>query len=227
MMKNKNILAVQKLLRGLDLESLKNPEVVANLVRAFGIMNWGPKTTGPEVNFINLSGASIGQTPDQIAKALVYLSKFKIDSFCELGIMHGGNFLFCSEYLRRFNPGIQCFGVDPSNNLDSEIKEIINAEDWLHYEKQTSEDMAGKKFDFVFIDGDHVAPWPAKDYENVGQHAKICAFHDLQDPFWGADVSKFWKELKSIPGKTMVEFLDDPSGLMTHGIGIIHGRGIA
>ncbi|MBU1173482.1 MAG: hypothetical protein KKD44_28275, partial [Proteobacteria bacterium] len=83
-MKNKNIIAVQNLIRCLSLDDLNNPEVVANLVRAFGIMYW-PSASGPEVAFIEQQGAGIGQTPDQIAKALVYLSQFKINSFCEIG----------------------------------------------------------------------------------------------------------------------------------------------
>jgi hypothetical protein len=223
-MKNKNTTVVRNLIQCLDLESLRNPEVVANLVRAFGIMPWGPNTTGPEVDFIGTTGAQIGQTPDQIAKALVYLSRFKIDSFCEIGVMHGGNFIFCSEYLRRFNSDIKCMGVDPTNYLDSEIREIIEKEMWLTFKSVTSDEIAGMSFDLVFIDADHVAPWPAKDYENVGREAKICVFHDLQDPLW-PDVAAFWAALKGAK-KEKVEFLDDPSGCSTHGIGIIHEKGI-
>jgi hypothetical protein len=223
-MKNKNILAVQNLLGCLDFESLKNSEVIANLIRAFGIMNWGPHTAGPEITFINQSGASIGQTPDQIAKMLIYLSKFKIDSFCEIGVMHGGNFLFCSEYLRRFNPSIQCLGVDPTNYLDSEIREIIERETWLTFKSVTSDGITGMAFDFVFIDADHVAPWPERDWQNVGRFAKICGFHDLQDPMW-PDVAVLWRTLNDTK-KKKIEFLDDASGCKSHGIGIIHGKGI-
>jgi hypothetical protein len=225
-MKNKNILAVQNLLRCLDMASLMDPEVVANLVRAFGIMNWGPATTGPEARFIGSNGAAIGQTPDQIAKALVYLSQFKIDSFCEIGVMHGGNFLFVSEYLRRFNPDIQCLGVDPTNYLDAEIRAIIETEMFLTFKSVTSAQIVGQEFDFVFIDGDHVSPWPAQDYENVGQYAKICGFHDLQDLLW-PDVAALWEGLKGNKKKVMVEFIDDLSGSRSHGIGLIHDKGIA
>jgi len=43
-MKNKNIVAVRNLIRCLDIESLRNPEVVANLVRAFGLVKWAGGT---------------------------------------------------------------------------------------------------------------------------------------------------------------------------------------
>jgi hypothetical protein len=222
-MKNKNIIAVQNLIRCLPLDALKDADVVANLVRAFGIMNWGPQTKGPEATFIG-DGAAIGQTPGQIAKALVYLSQFKIESFCEIGVMHGGNFLFCSEYLRRFNPEIQCLGVDPTNFLDPEIREIIEKEMWLTFKSLTSNDFIGQSFDFVFIDGDHQNGWVERDYENVGKFAKFCGFHDLQDPLW-PDVAAFWQTFHAKKGIYMLEFLDDPSGCSTHGIGIVHKKG--
>lgn len=219
-------MAVRNLIRCLEIENLKNPDVVANLVRVFGIMPWvhpGMELSGPEVQFINPDGmASIGQTPDQIAKALVYLSGFKIDSFCEIGICYGGNFLFTSEYLRRFNSDIQCTGIDPTNYLDADIRGIVNATAWMEFISATSDAVAGRKFDFVFLDGEHSTAWLVKDYENVGKYAKFCGFHDLQDSLW-PDVAAFWATLESAK-KEKVEFLDDPSGRKTHGIGIIHDK---
>jgi len=149
-MNNKNIIAVRNLIRRLDKESLKNPEVVANLIRAFGIVQWGPDVFGADEVFKNASPemAGIYQTPDQIAKALVYLSDYKINSYLEVGVFQGGTFLFVSEYLRRFNPKIQCTGIDPTDYLNPEIADIINAESWLSFLPCTSDDVAGKPFDF-------------------------------------------------------------------------------
>jgi len=133
--------------------------------RSYGIVAWGPRTIGPEVQFINPDNIGMAQTPDQVAKMLVYLSQFKINSFCEIGIYHGANLLFCSEYLRRFNPDIKCFGVDPTNYLDPDIRDFIGKELYITLKSMTSEDMKGEKFDFVFIDGDHVQPWSQQDYQ--------------------------------------------------------------
>jgi hypothetical protein len=132
-MKNKNIIVVRNLLRLLDLDSLRNFEIVANLVRAFGIVQWGDPVFGDEEKFKNASVDMAGmyQTPNQIAKALVYLSEFKIESYLEIGVFQGGNFIFVSEYLRRFNPDIKCTGLDPTNFLNPEIHAIIQSEDWL------------------------------------------------------------------------------------------------
>ena len=71
-MKNKNIIAVQNLIRCLPINALEDAEVVANLVRAFGIVQWGPDAFGEDEKFKNASVemAGIYQTPNQIAKAL-------------------------------------------------------------------------------------------------------------------------------------------------------------
>jgi len=218
-MKNKNIVAVQNLLRCLEVDSLKNPEVVANLVRAFGLVQWGEPVFGNEEIFRNPSVdmAGIYQTPDQIGKALVYLSDFEIKSYLEIGVFQGGCFLFISEYLRRFNPEIKCLGIDPTSYLNDEIRELTELSEWMRIAHVTSDKMAGKKFDLVFIDGEHNGDWPQRDYENVGQYAKICMFHDIQD-FQCPGVVDVWEAVK---GKKFIEFLDHSSDQASQGIGII------
>ncbi len=218
-MKNKNIIVVQNLIRCLDLESLKNPEVVANLVRAFGIVQWGPDVFGDDEKFKNPSTdmAGIYQTPDQIGKALVYLSDFEINTYLEVGVFQGGNFLFVSEYLRRFNPDIKCLGIDPTQYLNDEIRMIIESEMFLSFKSITSDQLAGQEFGLVFIDGEHTGDWVKRDYENVGQYAKICMFHDIQEKSC-PEVVAFWETVK---GKKPVIFLDCTSKDPSQGIGII------
>ncbi len=219
-MKNKNIIAVQNLLRCLNLDDLKNPEVVANLVRAFGIVQWGPDVFGEDEKFKNplVDMAGIYQTPDQIGKALIYLSDFEINSYCEIGTFQGGNFLFVSEYLRRFNPEIKCLTIDPTNYLNEEIKEIINQEEYLKFQSASSEEICGQKFDLCFLDGDHSAEWIKKDWENLGRYAKICMIHDIQEVSCPG-VVEFWEMIK---GKNPITFLDYTSEQPLQGIGIIH-----
>lgn len=229
-MSNRNITPIIGLVEDIGIDTLQDAEVVANLVRLFGIMAWdhpGKPLNGPEAAYINPAGmAAIGQTPDQIAEALVYLSRFEIGSFCEIGVCTGGNFLFVSAYLRRFNPEIRCTGVDPTQYLDPQVRDIIAASDWLEFIPATSDGIVGRKFDLVFIDGDHANGWVEKDWNNVGQHAKFCMFHDLQDPNW-PDVAAFWEWLPSlVKGKEMVEFLKCHPDRSTHGIGLIRDKGV-
>lgn len=221
-MKNKNVIAVQNIIRNLEIKSLKNHEVIANLIRAFGLVQWGPSVFGKDELFKNPSVEMVGiyQVPSQLAKALVYLSEFKINSYCEIGIFQGGSFLFISEYLRRFNPEIQCTGIDPTNYLNDEIRAIIDMEEFLCFRSITSDQMAGQRFDLVFIDGDHTAKWVAKDWENLGRRAKICIVHDIQEVSC-PDIIAFWKKIKN---RDSVEFLDYTSAIPLQGIGIIHNR---
>ena len=215
---NKNIIVVQNLIRILPLEALENYEIVANLVRGFGIVQWGPDAFGDDEKFKNAGAnmAGVYQTPIQIAKALVYLSAFDINSYCEIGVFQGGNFLFVSEYLRRFNPEIKCVGIDPTDFLNPEIKEIIEAENWLSFISATSNEIKKKKFDLVFIDGNHIDGWVKTDWGNVGKYAKICMLHDIQETTC-PEIVEFWDKLD---GKK-IEFLDCSTKQPSQGIGII------
>lgn len=224
-MKNKNITAVINLIHCLEIESLRNPEVVANLIRAFGLVCWGPPVFGEDEQFKNHATemAGIYQTPDQLSKALVYLSSFKINTYLEIGVFQGGNFLFVSEYLKRFNPEIKCLGIDPTNYLNPEIRELTELSEWMRLASVTSDKLAGRKFDLVFIDGDHSAEWVKKDYESVGKEAKICMLHDIQEGACPA-VMEFWAALKNNTKKTVKEFIDSPTGAPMQGIGMLHER---
>lgn len=224
-MTNKNIIAVTSLIRRLGVESLKDPDVVADLVRSFGLVQWGPPVFGADEVFKNTTEqmAGIYQTPCQLGRALVYLSEFKIDSYLEIGVFQGGCFLFVSEYLRRFNPGIVCLGIDPTNYLNPEVREIIELSDWMKFAGVTSDKLRGRKFDLVFIDGAHENGWTRADWENVGKNAKVCMFHDVQETSC-PEVVAFWDELKQDKKKTAVEFLECQTDVPLHGIGIITGK---
>lgn len=222
-MKNKNIVAVRNLIRSLDLTSLRNPEVVANLIRAFGIVQWSVTGAfGDDEVFKNqtVEMAGIYQTPAQTAKALVYLSRFKINTYLEIGVFQGGNFLFMAEYLKRFNPKIQCCGIDPTGYLNDEIRAIIETDLYLSYKAITSDELKGQAFDLCFIDGDHSGEWVKRDFENVGKFAKICMIHDIQESSC-PEVVAFWETVK---GKKPVTFLDYTSNQPSQGIGIIHNE---
>lgn len=170
----------------------------------------------------NVSMAGIYQTPDQIAKALVYLSDFQINTYLEVGVFQGGNFLFVSEYLHRFNSNIRCIGIDPTANnfLNDEIQSAIEKEVWITFKPITSDSIANQEFDVVFIDGEHTSEWINKDWNNVGKQAKICLIHDIQETTC-PDIVAFWEGLKKSK-KKVVEFLDCTSPVPTQGIGIIH-----
>jgi hypothetical protein len=224
-MKNKNIIPVLRMIQNLDESSLKNPVVVADLVRCFGLVCWGPPAFGGDEQYKNPTSdmAGIYQTPIQIAGALAFLSEFKIESYLEIGVFQGGNFLFVTEYLRRFNPEIKCLGIDPTGFLNPDVKELTELSEWRRIAQVTSDKLGDRKFDCVFIDGDHSAEWVRADYQNAGRRAKVCLIHDIQEPDCPA-VVEFWNDLKRTSKKERVEFTDSETENKIQGIGILFDK---
>jgi hypothetical protein len=213
---NKNVEVVRSLIQNLSVEDLAKPQVVADLIRAFGIVQWGPAVFGDEERFKNqfTEMAGIYQTPPQMAAALVYLSKFKIETYCEIGVFQGGNFIFVTEYLKRFNPELQGVALDPTDFLNPQIKQIIDTEPHLSFLANTSKRIEGWKFDLCMIDGDHSEFWVNEDWNNLGKFAKICMIHDINENSCPA-VRMFWNSIKK---GQWAEFV---SPLPLQGIGII------
>jgi len=157
----------------------------------------------------------IYQTPVQFANLLAFLETFdKIKSYCEIGIFRGGTFLFMKYFLQKMNPDIELTAIDPTDNIHALAKPEIEP----YLIKGTSQDIKHKRFDLVFIDGDHSYGWCKADYENLGQYADICIFHDIVEPTCPG-VVKFWNEIKQ--GKNFVEFTDTVGGGEHQGIGVL------
>jgi len=83
--------------------------------------------------------------------------------------------------------------------------------------------LAGRKADFLFIDGDHREEGVTADYRDYSGFVRpggIIAFHDIvqKQPLATNQVYYFWKRLKHVA--TVEEFVDDPSQI-GFGIGIM------
>lgn len=84
--------------------------------------------------------------------------------------------------------------------------------------------LAGRKVDFLFIDGDHREMGVTADYRDYASFVRpggIIAFHDIveKQPLPTNQVYYFWQRLKKVA--TVEEFVKDP-GQTGFGIGIMH-----
>ena len=215
----------------------KSIEDYQNAIKQFGLVNDGnPTLYGDEASakVANWNDLGIYQTPVQFAKYLKFLEGFEINSYLEIGVFRGGTMLFMKYFLESRNKNVKIVGIDPTPNEHESLREII----FPHVLKCTSDDMARegiyfasdnnepflaqvagiKQFDLVLIDGDHSYEWCSADYWNVGQYAKLCAFHDIVEPSC-PDVDRFWNKIKQ--GENYVEFIETLGGYKHHGIGVL------
>lgn len=142
------------------------------------------------------------QYPNQFSKYLVHLSQYKIESYIEIGVRHGGTFIITLEYLSRFNGIKKALGVDLADNVSLPIyrdeyrKEV---EFWqsdshhLRFKKFIREKSGG--YNLALIDGEHTYWGCRKDFELLKDYANILVFHDISNSAV-PEVRDFWVELK-------------------------------
>jgi hypothetical protein len=212
------IAGVRKIL-GASPEDLRKTSFVAEVVREIGLRGDRRRPYGPDNVHANRFGPGLWQIPDQLARALVYLSTQSVGSVLEVGTCDGWTSSVMAAYLSRFQHGLRFVTVDIAGRFTAHPR--VNALVPIAYHGESSaEDFTSEQFDLVFIDGNHDYEWVARDYDLVGRSARLCMFHDIDDRMVGVDnVPKFWQDLRQQEqsGAEFQEFLG-PAGVM--GIGI-------
>lgn len=155
-----------------------------------------------------VTGRGMWQMPDELAGLMVSLQDKQITSYLNIGTFNGVTFSFVAAFLSYLND-CRCVTVDPHPRND------IITDSRFSYVTGTSDQFKDQRFDFVFIDGDHTSHWVARDYDNVGQHARYCAFHDIQSA--KTDVPSYWNKIKET--KKHVEFIGEKANVF--GIGLL------
>lgn len=183
-------------------KQLQDAQTVEGLIKRAGLHKSGGEGEEYEwpkelVSFTD-KGLKIWQYPTQFSKYLTFLTQFEIDSYLEIGVAYWGTFVFTTEYLRRFRPGLKSYCIDvrvPSLllNLFAQKRkfEYITAKSSELY-SHLSPDTA---FDLVLVDGDHSKEGAMKDFYLVKDNAKIIAFHDIVN-FKTPGAIDAWQELK-------------------------------
>lgn len=158
------------------------------------------------------------QFPDEFADLMLFLHDKNISTFLNIGTYNGVSFNLLSSFLNAYQK-VNCISIDPINHNPIIIPEFT-------YTSEVSLDYKNKNFDLVFIDGDHSYESVKTDYKNVGQFAKYCVFHDIDDDFIRNDpalnggVARFWEEIKNT--KTHIEFNSSKKLIKMMGIGVLY-----
>ncbi|MFA5089296.1 MAG: class I SAM-dependent methyltransferase [Candidatus Omnitrophota bacterium] len=146
-------------------------------------------------------GVYAWQYPNQFSKYLVKLSEFKIESYLEIGIHHGGTFIITLEYLKKFHPLQYAVGVDiepcpvlleygPANPNVNFMLADSQSRLFKEFIKTHS------AFDLVFIDGDHDEDVCQRDFDNIKDKANIFILHDIISESVSGP-GKVWRRIKS------------------------------
>jgi predicted O-methyltransferase YrrM len=186
-----------------------------------------------------------GQRPNEIRRLLELLQRENVTLMGEIGAASGGNLFLFSQAIsptaeivsleldytperRRAYPQL----IEPGQKLvcvggDSHRRETL---------ERVKAALAGRQFDFLFIDGDHSLEGVRADYEMYAPLVKrggIVAFHDIvadvfqrygrPTPSVTGGVPTFWKELQPKFAETW-EFVDDPEQ-DGFGIGVVRWQG--
>ena len=164
------------------------------------------------------------QVPGEFATFCHYLVDMKIESAIEVGVYRGRSSYFMCAVLYRNNPNLIYDMVDIEDYLDGydgfrRMLPCLNK-----CIPNTSDDFAGKSYDFVFIDADHGYDGAMNDYLNVGRFAKkLVCFHDIfahEYDTCNGGIVRCWEEVGALtPNHPKMVFSEFPNRWM--GIGVV------
>jgi hypothetical protein len=131
------------------------------------------------------SGYDIQQTPHELAEFILFVEKEhgQHPTMLEIGTGSSG--------------GLARFLTDRGWTVTSiDLNEPVPVPTWEFIQGDSREvDLGDRKFDVVFIDGDHEAEGVKSDHERFGGMGKIVAFHDIAEKGWWPETAAYWRNL--------------------------------
>ena len=190
------------LIRNKDLGYLSNPELLEHeLLLQLGLSDAGLEEFPEELYPFCGKGLLSWQYPNQFSKYLVKLSKYKIESYLEIGVKDGGTFIITVEYLNRFHELHNVVGVDICSSPACIIYEEFNPKArFLQIDSQSDQfrDYIAEspRFDLVLIDGLHEESSCRHDFETIKDKANIIVLHDMASDVCPG-VVKVWQDIRA------------------------------
>ena len=176
------------------------------------------------------------QLKSEFVKFSNLLKSEKIKNVLEIGTANGGTLYLFSRIINKNGMIVSLDWVHPKwkQNFYKSFalsKQQIFLVSGNSHKKQNLEKVkkiiGNKKFDMLFIDGDHSYMGVKSDfdmYKSLVKNGGIIAFHDIAagyivNPRW-AEVNKFWVQLKR--KYRHVEIIEDKNKQRAFGIGLIY-----
>jgi len=181
----------------------------------------------PDIEEILVGIEIIAQIPSEIREFMAWLSGRDIKDVLEIGVSDGGS-ISCWKGLF---PDADVLGIDIGTGSDRLFGlqkkhgfELMMGSD--SHLPETLGKVEDRRFDFIFVDGDHGYEGVKKDYEMYWPLVRgggIMALHDIKDTEHHRSINvfvgRFWAELKADHAHAVREFVDPGEGW--GGIGVI------
>lgn len=186
-----------KSIGSLDIKKITESELEL-LLPTFGMNNENLQEMPNELSNHFGKGIKFWQYPNQLSPYLKQISKYKINSYLEIGCRWGGTFIITNEILKSLNKDVKSYACD-INPISDILKEYKKYTDFNYIHQSSlllNENNINHNVDLILIDGDHSYEGLKKDFDIVKQYSpKYVVFHDItNDACLG--VSKFWNEIK-------------------------------
>lgn len=211
-----HVLAAIHRIRAASEAELQSLDWLTEVIREVGLVAIAESVEnyeGEEAH-INASQQGVIQIPREFARCLQLFAEQRPASYFEVGCYNGATASLATAYLQRFNPAFQATTIDlwPTFIFHHLVRDLLP----LRYcVGKISYDFADQRFDAVFIDGDHSFEWAWADYQNLGRHARICAFHDVNHAPYrelqAGGVPAVWELIKRDEGGEFTEIFEHPS----------------
>jgi predicted O-methyltransferase YrrM len=159
------------------------------------------------------------QIKSEFLELLRLMREYEVKSVLEVGCHKGGTALgFIGA------GATQVISIDPV--VLPEAEELTKEYPQFSILRGTSFDfhdvLHGRKFDMLYIDGDHTYQWAKDDYNNLVQYVKqpggMVVFHDIVhdkvQPPGVCEVDRFWNEIRGD------DYLEIMAGDIWGGIGV-------
>jgi len=188
---------IARILAASDAE-IHDRRFLLDCVCQIGIAYQDWQALAPFTRFINSTSYGIVQIPTELVDYLMIAGNFRPETVAEVGVFHGGTAYISAAYFYRLNKNLRYTLIDICDSLfDYEYLSSVLPLD-LQIPK-TSGDFIGRRFDLAFIDADHGYDGSRIDWLNIGRHAGIAAFHDIDGAEYdglNGGIRRTWNELK-------------------------------